>query len=122
VAAGLAAAREGASIKFSHLHLEVRDLPGALAWLVRIWDVEPSYLSEEMAVLSMHGTLVILDAADEDGAAIVGFSSENCDEDNRMATERGAETVDPPADREWGVRAAYLRGPGQITFEIEQDL
>jgi hypothetical protein len=27
-----------------------------------------------------------------------------------------------PEDRAWRVRAAYLRGPGRIKFEIEQQL
>ena len=40
----------------------------------------------------------------------------------RFESERGAETLEAPEDRAWGVRAAYLRGPGRITFEIEQEL
>jgi len=109
-------------MRFNHLHAPIRDLPGALAWLARVWDVRPDFENDGMAVLSLHGASLILDAADEDGTVTIGFSSDDCDEDFRLASERGAETLEAPEDRAWGVRAAYLRGPGRITFEIEQDL
>jgi hypothetical protein len=109
-------------MSFSHLHVPVRDLPGALDWLAKVWDASPSFENGGMAVLSLHGVSLILDAADEDGTATIGFASDNCDEDYRLASERGAETLEAPEDRAWGVRAAYLRGPGRITFEIEQEL
>ena len=110
-------------MRFNHLHVSVRDLPGALDWLSNVWDVRPSFQDGGgMATLSLHGASLILDASDEDGAATIGFESDNCDEDYRLATERGAEPLEEPEDRSWGVRAAYLRGPGRITFEIEQSL
>jgi len=31
-----------------------------------------------------------------------------------------AETIEAPQDRPWGARAAYLKGPGGLTVEIEQ--
>jgi hypothetical protein len=30
--------------------------------------------------------------------------------------------IEEPADRSWGVRVAYLKGPGRITLELEQEL
>jgi len=59
---------------------------------------------------------------DEDAVAIIEFASDDCDRDYRQASDRGAETMESPQDCAWGVRAAYLRGPGRITFEIEEDL
>ena len=109
-------------MRFQHLHVAVRDLPGALDWLKEVWDASPTFENGRMAVLSLHGASLILDAADEDGTATIGFASDNCDRDYRLASERGAETLEAPEDRAWGVRAAYLRGPGRITFEIEQEL
>lgn len=110
-------------MQFNHLHVAVSDLPGALDWLAKVWDVRPTFEDGGgMAVLSLHGASLILDAADEDGAMTIGFNSDNCDEDYRLASERGAEMLEAPEDRAWGVRAAYLRGPGRITFEIEQEL
>ena len=109
-------------MRFHHLHVAVRDLPDALDWLKKVWDASPTFENGAMAVLSLHGTSLILDAADEDGTATIGFASDDCDADYRLASERGAETLEAPEDRAWGVRAAYLRGPGRITFEIEQEL
>lgn len=109
-------------MRFNHLHVAVRDLSGALDWLAKVWDTSPTFQNGEMAVLSLHGASLILDAADEDGIATVGFASDDCDADYRLASERGAETLEAPVDRAWGVRAAYIRGPGRITFEIEQEL
>ena len=109
-------------MRFHHLHVEVSDLPVALDWLNKVWGASPTFENGEMAVLSLHGASLILDSADEDGTATVGFASDNCDQDYELAIERGAETLEAPEDRAWGVRAAYLRGPGRITFEIEQEL
>jgi uncharacterized glyoxalase superfamily protein PhnB len=109
-------------MRFNHLHVQVRDLRSALEWLARVWDIRPSFENEGMAVLSVHGASLILDVAGEDGPATVGFASDDCDADYRLASERGAQTLEAPGDRAWGVRAAYLRGPGRITFEIEQQL
>jgi catechol 2,3-dioxygenase-like lactoylglutathione lyase family enzyme len=109
-------------MKYHHLHVPVRDLAGALDWLKKVWDASPTFANGSMAVLALHGASLILDAADEDGVTTIGFASDNCDEDHRLASEGGAETIEAPEDRAWGVRAAYLRGPGRITFEIEQDL
>jgi catechol 2,3-dioxygenase-like lactoylglutathione lyase family enzyme len=110
-------------MRFNHVHISVRDLPAALDWLATVWAIRPTFENGGgMAALSLHGASLILDAGDEDGTATIGFASDDCDADYRLATERGAETLEAPADRPWGVRAAYLRGPGRITFEIEQDL
>jgi hypothetical protein len=109
-------------MRFSHLHVQVRDLPGALDWLARVWDIRPDFDDGAMAVISLYGASLILDAADEDTRATIGFASDDCDEDHRLASERGAETLEAPEDRAWGVRAAYLRGPGLITFEVEQEI
>jgi catechol 2,3-dioxygenase-like lactoylglutathione lyase family enzyme len=111
-------------MEFGHLHIPVRDLPAALEWLARVWDVKPGFEDPAggMAVVSVHGASLILDRADEDGTVTIGFTSDDCDEDHSRAAQRGAETLESPTNRPWGVRAAYLRGPGRITFEIEQPL
>jgi len=109
-------------MEFNHLHVGVRDLPAAVNWLAKVWDIEPSFENGSMASLMLHGTTLILDSADEDAVAIIGFASNDCDRDYRQASDRGAETLESPQDRAWGVRSAYLRGPGRITFEIEQEL
>lgn len=109
-------------MEFNHVHVGVRDLPAALDWLTRVWEIRPSFENDAMASLPLPGTSLILDSAEEDGVVIIGFATDDCDADYRRATERGAEPLEAPEDRAWGVRSAYLRGPGRITFEIEQEL
>ena len=109
-------------MEFNHLHVGVRDLPAALSWLAKVWDIEPSFENGSMASLMLHGTTLVLDSAAEDAVAIIGFASNDCDRDYRQAADRGAEILQSAQDRAWGVRSAYLRGPGPITFEIEQEL
>jgi uncharacterized glyoxalase superfamily protein PhnB len=65
--------------------------------------------------------LVINDVAD-DIPSTVAFTSDNCDLDYRDVVARGAVSVSEPKDMPWGVRAAFVQGPGQLTFEIEQTL
>jgi uncharacterized glyoxalase superfamily protein PhnB len=62
---------------------------------------------------------MILDAAEADSSATIGFESDDCDRDFRAALERGAVALDPPSNKAWGARAAYVQGPGRLTFEIE---
>lgn len=107
---------------FNHVHLSVRDLSGALEWLQRIWQVEPAFQNERMATLQFGAFILILDAAAEDGPATLGFESDDCDRDYRAAMARGAVSLEAPANQPWGVRAAYLRGPGGLKFEIEGPL
>lgn len=106
----------------NHVHLGVRDLSGALEWLQRIWQVGSAFQNERMATLQFGSFILILEAAAEDSAATIGFESDDCDHDYRAVIERGAVGLEAPADRPWGVRAAYIRGPGSLKFEIEAPL
>ena len=109
-------------MKLNHIHLGVRDLGGALAWLEKVWQLKPQFQNERMAMLSFGEFILILDAADADTPGTIGFESGNCDEDFRAVVERGAVALEPPSDRPWGVRCAYIQGPGRLKFEIEQPL
>lgn len=106
----------------NHFHVFVGDLPGALAWFARVCAVEPTYLGEGMAVLQFGPILLILDQDEEETVTTIGYASANCDTDFRTAVDRGAQVIEEPADRSWGVRVAYLKGPGRITVELEQEL
>jgi uncharacterized glyoxalase superfamily protein PhnB len=75
-----------------------------------------------MATLQFGGFILILDAAAEDSSATIGFESDDCDRDYRAVVQRGAVPLEAPANRPWGMRAAYLRGPGGLKFEIEGPL
>lgn len=103
----------------NHIHLRVRDLPAAVDWFGRVWQVDAGFRNDSLATFSFSSFTLILDAANDDDPATVGFESDDCDRDFRSVAERGATVLEPPANRAWGVRAAYLKGPGALKFEIE---
>jgi predicted enzyme related to lactoylglutathione lyase len=106
----------------SHVHLGVKDLPAALQWIDRVWDVRPTFHNVRMASVPFGDLTIILDATAADSSATIGFDSEDCDADVESVRARGAVVLEEPADRAWGVRAAYIQGPGALTFQIEQQL
>ena len=106
----------------NHIHLQVRDFEAVIDWIKNVWQAEPSFTDNRLAVFSFGAFTVILDRSDKDSPATLGFESSDCDRDYAAVVKRGAVPVDPPANRPWGTRAAYLRGPGAVTFEIEQRL
>jgi len=73
-----------------------------------------------MAVIPVGKFVLILDATPTDTKATIGFASDNCDPDYKIVVARGAATLEAPVDQPWGARAAYLKGPGGLTIEIEQ--
>ena len=52
----------------------------------------------------------------------VGFESDDCDRDFRAVIERGGIALEPPTNKDWGVRTAYFKGPGELKFEIEDPI
>ena len=104
----------------SHIHLGVRDLAGALRWLDSVWDVRPTFQLPKMACVPFGGITLVLDAAENDTPATIAFKSADCHADFRRMVERGAEALKNPVDQPFGVRVGYLRGPGALTFEIEE--
>jgi catechol 2,3-dioxygenase-like lactoylglutathione lyase family enzyme len=109
-------------MKLNHIHVGVRDLKAALGWLDRVWQVKAEFQNERMATFPFGSFILILDSAEIDSAATIGFESEDCDGDFRTVVGRGAVAIEPPSDRPWGVRCAYIQGPGGLKFEIEQPL
>lgn len=109
-------------MKYSHVHFKVENLIEAVRWFESAWELRPSFRNEKMAVIPVGELSFILDAADENSRATIAFTSDDCERDFRRATERGAEVISPPAQTPWGVIAAYLQGPGELTVEIEQPL
>jgi uncharacterized glyoxalase superfamily protein PhnB len=109
-------------MRLNHIHVAVQDLGGALQWLDRVWQVKPESANDRMATCYFGNFVLILDAGDIDTQATIGFESEDCDRDFRAVVERGAMPIEPPGDKPWGARSAYLHGPGRLTFEIEQPL
>ena len=109
-------------MKINHFHVYVRDLPAATEWFQRVCEAKLGYHDDGMSSLSLGTVQMLLDRSDSDSRSTIGFSTENCDADFAAVIARGAVATEPPSDRPWGVRAAYLRGPGGITVELEQML
>lgn len=109
-------------MRLNHIHVSLRDLSGALEWLERVWRLKADFQNERLATFSFADFILILDSAESDSPATIGFESDDCDRDFRAVIERGAVAIEPPNDKPWGARAAYLQGPGRLTFEIEQPL
>jgi len=106
-------------MKLNHIHVGVRDLRGALDWLDRVWQLRPEFHNDRMATIPFGSFILILDVAEADSPATIGFESEDCDRDFGAVLERGAVVLEPPSNRSWGARAAYVQGPGRLKFEIE---
>jgi uncharacterized glyoxalase superfamily protein PhnB len=75
-----------------------------------------------MAVLQLGPILLVLDQDEDETVTTIGYATADCDADFRTVVGRGAQVIEEPADRSWGVRVAYLKGPGRITLELEQEL
>ena len=107
-------------MNLNHIHLGVRDLRATIDWLDRVWRLKPQFQNDRMATIHFGSFILILDAAEAETPAIIGFESDDCDGDFRTVVERGAIALDPPSDKPWCSRAAYIQGPGRLTFEIEE--
>ena len=103
----------------NHIHLRVRDLDAAVIWFETILQVDPGFRNERMATFSFNSLTLIFDRANDDVSATVGFESDDCDRDFRAVVERGAIALERPTNKDWGVRTAYFKGPGELRFEIE---
>jgi len=104
---------------FNHVHFQVRDLPTAVDWFASILELKPGFQDERIATFIFGAMTMIIDAAPADSPATIGFESDDCDRDFEMVVSRGAVSIEPPANKEWGVRTAYFKGPGAIKCEIE---
>src|ERR1700677_4143246 len=105
-------------MRANHVHVGFRDLPAAVSWLERVWELKPVFQIPQMAIFAVGEFQLFLDAEDHDSRATIGFVSDDCD----RGPARGAEAGGPPEDKPHGSRAAYVKGPGALTFEIERPL
>src|SRR5215472_18329991 len=103
----------------NHIHLRIRDLNAAVGWFETVLLVHPGFRNERMAIFSFNSLTLILDTANDDVSATLGFESDDCDRDYRAVVERGAVALEPPMNKPWGVRTAYFKGAGELKFEIE---
>jgi len=107
-------------MQLTHLHVGVRDLPRAKRWFQDILTCEPSLATPKLASFALGAVAVVLEAADDDLPITLAITAQSCDATHAELVRRGATSMTAPSDKPWGVRSAYLQGPGRITLEIEE--
>jgi glyoxalase/bleomycin resistance protein/dioxygenase superfamily protein len=110
------------TLEVGHIHLGFKDPAAALSWFERVFQWKPVFRNERMAVLAVKPTAVILDKSENDAVATLGFQSNDVDVDYARLLGRGAASLEAPNNKPYGVRGAYIKGPGLLTIELEGPL
>jgi len=110
------------ALEVGHIHFAVTDLPSALVWFEKVVQLKPVFRNERMAIMPVKPIGIILDKSDNDGVATLGFQSKDVDRDYQRLVGRGAVSLEAPNDKPYGVRGAYIKGPGSLTIELEGPL
>ena len=106
----------------SHIHIGIGDLDSALSWLDQVVGLAPLRIIPHKALFAFGNVMLVLDSELAEAPATIAFATGDCDGEFLRLTARGAVPMSEPRDYPWGVRSAYLKGPGQLTLEIEQTL
>lgn len=110
-------------MKPGHVHVEVSDLEGTIAFFAKVLSMAPVYKNQTMATFSFGGTSIIVDKGTENTKMTIAFNSSDCDGDFARLVGAGAIAINEPTTQPWGpIRSAYLRGPGNLTIELEQSM
>ncbi len=109
-------------MKIGHIHIGFKNLESAVKWMSQKLGKEPGYSNPNMAAFYFDGINFVFDQSDTDSSVSLAITSESCDTDFESLTIRGAKTIEVPADQLWGVRTAYIEGPGKLIFELEETL
>ena len=109
-------------MKVSHLHIGFKNLPGAIEWMKAHMKMKPRYQNDFMAVFAHQNLTLVFDQDKKDTALTMAFESKNCDLDVAKIKKTGVKLLEEPQDQPWGVRVAYIQGPGNLVLEIEQIL
>ena len=108
--------------QIAHVHVYVRDRAKAVEWLRTVWAATPEAEDHEMSMFTWGSTQLIVNDGEEDVRSTIAFVSTSCDDDYAGVIASGAISVSEPQDKPWGVRIAFVQGPGRLTFEIEEEL
>lgn len=104
----------------SHIHLMFRDYQNACAVFRKIFRQKPSFSNERMSVYKIGVLELIIDSSRNDSSAILGFEVKNCRREYARLKRMGLVPIEPPSEKPWGVRNAYLKGPGKVIVEVEE--
>ncbi len=109
-------------MEISHFHVYVEDRPKAVKWLEKVFDVAPVEEDHEMSMLTFGSIAIVINDTEEDVPSTIAFVSENCAQDYEDVIARGAVSIHEPGIKPWGVKTAFVQGPGKLIFEIEEIL
>ncbi len=109
-------------MEISHLHVYVKDRPKAVKWLEEVFDVSPVEEDHEMSLFSFGSIAIVINDTEEDVPSTIAIVSKNCDQDYEDVIAKGAISIHEPGIKPWGVKTAFVQGPGKLTFEIEEIL
>src|SRR5262249_24898762 len=85
----------------------------------RIMQVRSGSKNQHMATFSFDAVTLTFDEATMMSQRRSGSESHDCDHDFKAVVGCGAVPLERPANKDWGVRAAYFKGPASLKFEIE---
>ena len=105
--------------RFLGIQGDVHDPGEAARWFAGILKVHP-HIDDDGVRVALGGFHVALCASSTETVGTLGLNGRDCDADYAEVVQRGAEPISPPAGRPWGVRAAYVKGPGALVVEFEQ--
>lgn len=109
-------------MELSHLHVGFRDHKAASAWFTRVAGNAPAFANEKLAYHNFGGVTVVLEQAEVDTAVTLAFKGQPVDLAFAELKAKGADVIQAPIDQKWGVRSAYLKGPGGVVVELEEPI
>ena len=103
-----------------HMHINVKNLSETTDWMNRILGKASSFQNPRMASYDFENISLVFDQSEKDSEMILAMKTSECDQLFSELIQKGGIQIDEPQDQPWGVRTAYIQGPGAITIELEQ--
>jgi len=107
-------------MKVSHIHLGFKNLSSAVQWMQQVLQMDPFYQNDHMAAFAFENIEYVFDLSDSETAATMAFACDDCEKKFKELASRGAVAIESPEEQPWGVKTAYLQGPGKVIIELEQ--
>ena len=117
-------------MRIDHIHIEVDDLPAAVAFYRERLGLKPSLHEPHTAIFEVgEGTALVVDRAaparpdDLRGAprgVTIAIRAEPLDRKYAELRARGLEALEPPTERAWGERTFHVRDPEGYIFEFTE--
>jgi hypothetical protein len=114
---GVSPSTEHPDARFLGIQGDVHDPAAAARWFAGILKVQP-HIDDDGVRVELGGFHVALRGSSTETVSTLGLNGRDCDADYAEVVQRGAEPISPPAGRPWGIRAAYVKGPGALVVEF----